>query len=150
MKLALKLLAVIIIAIAAFFYFKPFAPEVRSKILQKETIIKIAKDGTTTIMYPIASLPQPEAQSEWVVVQGNVVQVPSNPADKKSGAIIALETDKALVIATNILYVHALERFYIGKTVKLVGRWGKDVVIFGRKYPSFWIEDISLVYDPQK
>jgi hypothetical protein len=58
--------------------------------------------------------------------------------------MVALKMDKEIVVVTNPEYVRTLGYLYFGKKVRLKGRWQKSAVIYGNKYRSFRIEDISL------
>ncbi|MCX5781687.1 MAG: hypothetical protein NT145_03140 [Elusimicrobia bacterium] len=122
---------------------KPFSEKKHSEVIEK--VVK--KEGKVIARYKIAELPitEPKQKKELDVLEGKVVFIPNNPDDINSKMMVAIQKGKETIVLTNLDYVRTLGYIYYDRTVHLKGRWQKDAVIFGRKYRSFRIEDITLV-----
>jgi hypothetical protein len=129
---------------SAIYLFRFYKELPKSRILVKKTVETVLADGSKVIKVPIAALPkQEESQGDEVLV-GTVIRAPNNPADNKSNEMMAVTTGKEVIVLSNLIYVRSLEYFYLGKEVRLSGKWKKNAIIYGRNYRSFWIEDIEL------
>ncbi len=143
MKKVFTLLVIISLACAVILVFvKPFSEKRHSEIIEK--VVK--KEGKVIARYRIAELPgaEPKQKKELDVLEGRVVFIPNNPDDVKSKMMVAIQRDSENIILTNPDYVRTLEYIYFDRIVRLKGRWQKDAVIFGRRYRSFRVEDITL------
>lgn len=121
---------------------KPFSEKKNTYIVEKT----VKKNGKVIARYKIAELPpeQNQIKKQMDTLEGTVVIVPNNPPDINSKMMVAIEKDKEIIAVTNPEYVRTLGYLYFGKKVSLKGYWQSNAIIFGRKYRSFRIEDISL------
>ena len=122
------------------FLWNPFSPELKSKILLAQMKVTKTQDGKIIMQIPFSTLPVNEDNKDLVSLTGLTVAIPN-----KAGNLIVIVKNGETVIPANIPYVHALEYSYIGKNVALKGSWRKDVVIDGKQYKSFWVENIDLM-----
>ncbi|MEM2507196.1 MAG: hypothetical protein QXF61_09170 [Nitrososphaeria archaeon] len=122
-----------------------FVPAKKSKIIVKET--KYLQRGTTIqIILPIAELPKQEKEKKLDTLEGTISSVPmdtANPESKKMTVII--DKNNEVTVITNHPYVVTLTKLYMNRKVLLKGYWKKDVVIYGRRYKNFWVEDHELL-----
>ena len=121
---------------------KPFSVKKNAYIVEKT----VKMNGKVIARYKIAELPpeQKNRKLQQDTLDGTVVIVPNNPRDINSKMMVALKNDKEIIAVSNPEYVRTLGYLYFGKKVSLKGRWQNSAVIFGKKYRSFRVEDISL------
>ena len=135
--------AVIVVSMVLLFVvIKPFPDKKTSYIVEKT----VKKNGKVIARYKIAELSpeQPQRKKQPDTLQGTVVIVPNDPSDINSKMMVAIRGEKEIIAVTNPEYVRTLGYLYFGKKVSLKGHWQNNAVIFGRKYKSFRVEDISL------
>jgi hypothetical protein len=139
-----RLLFLVLLAAGVVYLFRYYKELPKSKILVKKTVETVLEDGSRVIKIPIAALPKREDNPGEEVLLGKVIRAPNNPDDNKSNEMMAINTGKEVIVLSNLIYVRSLEYFYLGKDVRLSGKWRKNAMIYGRSYRSFWIEDIEL------
>jgi len=145
MKKKFILLGIVLIIICILIYYLSLPKKV-SKIIVRElkTIHKPASTATTFI--PIATLPKENKEKKFDILEGKIVSIPMdsyNPVSPRMACLLE-EKDNEFIVLTNVLYTNTLKKLYIGKYVILKGIWRKDVVIYGKRYKSFWVEDYEL------
>jgi len=132
----------LIICFAIVILVRPLSEKKYSNIVEKT--VKV--NGKVVARYKIAELPSEieTAGKKPATVEGRVVIVPNNPSDINSKMMVAIKNNEDIIVVTNPEYVRTLAYLYFGKNVVLKGRWQKAAIIFGKKYKSFRVEDISL------
>jgi hypothetical protein len=142
----------IIIIIAALTAYFILMPKKVSKILQKELKVIQKSSTTATIIVPIATVPKETKEKKYDVVEGKIDTIPmdtSNPNSPKM-TVLTENTHNEVIVLTNVPYTTTLRKLYFEKEVRLKGFWRKNVVIYGREYKSFWIEDYELLKKESK
>lgn len=138
--LILLFLAAIVMIVLAVFKEKK-----HSNIISKYKVTEGQK-GIASI--PLAEVPGPLPEYTESIT-GRVVQMKNNPKDPDSKSITVLSTENnEIIVLANVLYIHTLKVFYPDRMVKLHGKSRKNVVIYGKEYKCFWVEDIDLFKPP--
>jgi len=148
---ALIIFVFIFICIAIIFYFL-LTPKKMSKIIVEELKVIQKPSSTPTIVVPIASLPKQKKEKKFDIIEGKIELIPmdtSNPDSPKMTVLIENKHNEIIVL-TNHPYVTTLRKIYLNKNIKLKGFFRKNVVIYGREYKSFWIEDHELLKEGVK
>lgn len=142
-KIVQVLAVLILVIILAFSVWKIFLQDKDKRPMK--ILVKLPNGEVVEAVRAPAINPAVREALTSASIDGKVEELAINPSEKDSPTRIVLITnDGKLVILMNPQLVNGL-RFggYVGKIVKLKGRWFGEISFRGRVYKSFWIDKIA-------